>query len=151
MTDHLPCTAARWFTIPALLLLPLTALCLRLFGFKKMYRFTGRVAGLASGWTHAPLRPMVKAQQIAQSVTNANRRLSFFQASCLAESMLLWGLLKSCGIDARFCMGVRTITGPLDAHAWVRYGDAVLNDLPAVNRIYAELDLDYRTPGAGIK
>jgi hypothetical protein len=116
-----------------------------------MYRFAGRLAAVAAKSLQPLFNPMNKAEQVTQTVTKVNRRLSFYQASCLAESLLLWGILSGCGIDARLCLGVRTITGPLDAHAWVSYRGRVLNDIQRVQSIYATFDLGFLTPGASSK
>ncbi len=148
------CTHSKtswWLTIPVLFFLPFTALCIHLLGFKRIYAFAGRLAGLVSKWVAPSATPGIRAQQITQTVTLSNRQLSFYQAGCLAESLLLWSMLQSCGVDARIFLGVRTITGPLDAHAWVSYRNTVLNDIPSVHSIYAAFDLGQLTPGAGAK
>ena len=151
MTSCIQRPTVRWLLVPLLFLLPLTAFSIRLFGFNRIYGFAGRLAGVASKWGHLPAEPLRRAQQISQTVIEANRRLSFYQATCLVESLLLWALLRGCGISARFCLGVRTITGPLDAHAWVDYRNVVLNDIPSVENIYEMFDLGHLTPGANTK
>lgn len=138
----------RWLYAPVLFLLPLTTLSIHLFGFKRMYDFTRRMAIFAAKRLPSTRIPMSKAEQVAQTITLVNRRLSFYQASCLAESLLLWGILQCYGIGARFCLGVRTITGPLDAHAWVSYQGRILNDIQRVQSIYATFDLGYLKPGS---
>ena len=151
MTGSFQVRTLRGLSVPVLFSLPLTACFIHLFGFKQMYRFAGRLARLVSRWRPLPARPTVKAEQITRTVILVNRRLSFYQASCLVESLLLWGILSGYGIDARLCLGVRTITGPLDAHAWVSYRGRVLNDIQRVQTIYATFDLDDLTPGACAK
>ena len=140
-----------WLSVPLLIFLPLTAFFIRLLGFHRMFAFAGRLAGCVSKWAHTPAEPLCRAQQISQTVIETNRRLSFYQATCLTESLLLWAILQGCGIGARFCLGVRTITGPLDAHAWVGYRNVILNDIPSVETIYETFDLDHLTPGANAK
>ncbi len=151
MIARIQSRTARWLYPPVLLLLPLTALCNHLLGFRRMYRSMGRLAAFASRWIQPPADPAAQARQLAQTVIRSNRHISFYQASCLTESLLLWTMLQSCGIDARFYLGVRTITGPLDAHAWVSHRNTVLNDIASVQRIYAAFDLDPFTPGANPK
>ena len=113
MTGSFQVRTLRGLSVPVLFSLPLTACFIHLFGFKQIYRFAGRLARLISKWLPLPDHPAVKAEQIARTVIVVNRRLSFYQASCLVESLLLWGILSGYGIDARLCLGVRTITGPL--------------------------------------
>ena len=151
MTSCIQRPTVRWLSIPLLFLLPLTASSIRLFGFNRMYGFAGRLAGFVSKRAHPPAEPLRRAQRISQTVIASNRRLSFYQATCLAESLLLWAILRGCGIGARLCLGVRTITGPLDAHAWVSYRDVILNDIPSVETIYETFDLGHLTPGANAK
>lgn len=151
MTGTFQVSTLRGLSVPVLFSLPLTACFIRLFGFKQMYIFAGRLARLVSKWLPLPDQPTVKAERITRTVTLVNRRLSFYQASCLVESLLLWGILSGYGIDARLRLGVRTITGPLDAHAWVSYRGRVLNDIQRVQSIYATFDLDDLTPGACAK
>ena len=151
MTSSIQSRKIRGLSLPVLFSLPLIALSIHLFGFKRMYRFAGRMAAFAAKSLRPLHNPMSIAKQVAQTVTRVNRHLSFYQASCLAESLLLWGVLSGYGIDARLCLGVRTITGPLDAHAWVSYRGRVLNDIQRVQSIYATFDLDDLTPGACTK
>ena len=141
MTGNSPIEPYRWPFAAMMFLLPLTSVCMQFFGFKRSYIFMGRFSSLISkicGLSHTPL---TKAEQIARYVIVTNRRLSFYQARCLSESRLLWGLLRSLGFNAGFRLGVRTITGPLEAHAWVEFEGSVLNDIHYANRIYNTFDL----------
>jgi len=45
---------------------------------------------------------------------------------CLVRSLALFSILRNRGIAAQFVIGVRS--QPFAAHAWVQYGDTVLND-----------------------
>lgn len=147
MTGCIQLPTVRWLFVPLLFFLPFTAIAIRLFGFRRMYGFAGCLAGFISKWANPPAEPLHKAQQISRTVTLSNRCLSFYQATCLAESLLLWGILRGNGIDARFYLGVRTITGPLDAHAWVEYNNSILNDIESVKTVYETFDLGDLTPG----
>ena len=141
MTGNRNIEPYRWPFIAMMFLLPLTSIWMQFFGFKRSYIFMGRISGLASKVFGRSNTPIQKAEQIARYVVVTNRRLSFYQARCLPESLLLWGLLRSLGFNAAFCLGVRTITGPLEAHAWVEFQGSVLNDIPYANRIYNTFDL----------
>jgi hypothetical protein len=55
-------------------------------------------------------------------------RLPFAQGTgdCLKRSLSLTAVLRSRGIDAALCLGVRKF--PFSAHAWVEVGDTVVNE-----------------------
>lgn len=48
-------------------------------------------------------------------------RLLPLPRTCLKESLVLFGLLRRRGIDARFCLGVRKEGERLVAHAWIHW------------------------------
>lgn len=52
----------------------------------------------------------------------------------------MW-LARRRGIDADLRLGVRTITGRFESHAWVECEGVVLNDAENVGQIYTPLDL----------
>jgi hypothetical protein len=130
----------RWWLLQALLLLPLTSLALRWWGFR---RWQVILAGLLPG------RPALaiddRAQTLAQACGTARlvealaRRLPF-RASCLHQSWVLWWLLRRQGIPAELRIGVRKPASQLEAHAWVEYQDRVLNDADDVRQRYAPFD-----------
>jgi hypothetical protein len=47
--------------------------------------------------------------------------------TCLEQSLVLWYLLQRQRIPARFRIGVRTVAGKFEAHAWVEYEGTPLN------------------------
>ncbi|MFQ5744407.1 MAG: lasso peptide biosynthesis B2 protein [Acidobacteriota bacterium] len=135
-----------------LLLMPVVTLGLRLLGFKRLYVGLGRVSALvARGSVSRAAVPaeaaMADARRIAETVILTNRHYSLYEVGCLVESLTLWWLLRQRGIAAEFLLGVRTILGPLESHAWVEYEGAVLNDAENVRQIFAPFDLDAMTPG----
>ena len=59
--------------------------------------------------------------------------------TCLRRSVTLLRELNRMGIAGTIHVGVRTVDGSLEAHAWVQSGDVVVNDDPHVTATYAEL------------
>lgn len=59
--------------------------------------------------------------------------------TCLRRSVTLIRELHRLNIDGAIHVGVRTVDGEVEAHAWVQSGDVVVNDDPAVVATYAEL------------
>jgi hypothetical protein len=122
----------RWGALPArdrrlfaglLALLPLVAAAIRLFGLAQVQRTMIR-------WT--PDRPAaagrdVDARALARLVDAAARRAPG-RPSCLPRSLTLWWLLRRRGTDSTLRIGVRTVAGRLEAHAWVDHAGQPVND-----------------------
>ena len=127
--------------------LPLMSLALMIFSMKRLYVTLARLPLWSSGRMEEEDKGIGRARRIAEIVTLTNRDFSFYQAPCLAESLTLWGLLRCKGIPADLLLGVRTITGPFESHAWVEYEGIVLNDTEKVGKIYEPFDLNVMNPG----
>jgi hypothetical protein len=50
-----------------------------------------------------------------------------FPATCLRQSLVLYGLLKRRGVPSRFCVGVAKRGPALDAHAWIECDGVTLD------------------------
>lgn len=131
----------HWLFVQASLLLPLAALFLRIFGFKRCYVGIGRLLPLSDRFLFSTERNLAEARRIAKTVAIANHSFSPFIFSCLPESFTLWCLLRRRKIAAELRVGVRTITGLFESHAWVEYQNSVLNDIQTIADIYAPFDL----------
>lgn len=111
----------------SLLLLPLVALSLQVFGLNK-------TRALMAGFTGTRLTDiMPKSEQlkIAQDtarmvVVAANHGL--YPANCLKRSLLIWWLLARRGVTAEIKIGVRKSEDGFQAHAWVKFENTVLAD-----------------------
>jgi hypothetical protein len=51
--------------------------------------------------------------------------------------LTLWWLLRRRGIDGELRIGVRKVAGQFQAHAWLEYCGAVLNDRADVSQRFA--------------
>jgi hypothetical protein len=59
--------------------------------------------------------------------------------TCLRRSLTLVRELRRLGLAGTVHIGVRKVSGRVEAHAWVQVGDTVVNDDPAVTTTYTEL------------
>jgi hypothetical protein len=131
----------RRLKLRLLVLLPAIAIGLRLCGFRRCYLFLLRRSRRAASTLNAVPDPAVEAKRIAATVVSVNRRLLPYESRCLLESLVLLWVLRRAGIAAELLLGVRTIMGPFEAHAWVEYEGRVLNDVASVRSIYETFDL----------
>ena len=130
--------ADRVTLVRAFLLLPATALGLRVFGFNRVLALLVRVLPDA-GSSRSGDAGQRLAATTAQLVGIAARR-GPLRVTCLPRSLTLWRMLRNQGIDAELRIGVRRVAGLLDAHAWVEHGGLPLNDASNVAEKYAAFD-----------
>jgi hypothetical protein len=119
---------ARGLVFAAALALTTTWVGLRLLGFR---RWKGVVVWL----TRDPISNqsvidvgLVDSARAVAHIEHAVARHLFFKTNCLEQSLALWWLLRKRGIAAEVRIGVRKNEQRLEAHAWVDFGGAVLND-----------------------
>lgn len=106
---------------------------LRLWGFGPVTKWiTRRVQEVPA--TAPPSPAYVKAAERAVALASA---LYPGRAKCLEQSLVLYYLLRSRGIAVQYCQGVMAY--PFEAHAWVEYDGAVLNDIPEHAASFARL------------
>ncbi|MBK6799485.1 MAG: lasso peptide biosynthesis B2 protein [Acidobacteria bacterium] len=75
-----------------------------------------------------------KARRTAWLVNAAGGQPGF-RFNCLQRSLCLWFLLERCGIDCSIWIGSRRILDKFEAHAWVEFEGAVLNDSQDISGI----------------
>ncbi len=131
--------AGRGTVFAASLLLPLAGLALHLLGVRRALRlfagdlrFTGVFAPQA-------------AERVAREVERAGREYSLYPVDCLVRSLVVVWLLRRRGIAAEFRLGVRTLTGRFEAHAWVEHGGVPLGEDADVARVFDAFEF----PAAG--
>lgn len=117
----------------AWLLLPLTTVGLRLFGFRRVQ------AALLAGALSAGRVDLPTAQGTARLVHSA-AQWSPLRGSCLAQSLVLCRLLRGQGLAAELRVGMTRTEGRFEAHAWVEHGDVVLNDRQDVGQRFAAFE-----------
>jgi transglutaminase superfamily protein len=136
---------ARWersIFLRALVMLPVTAVGLRVLGLR-------RVQAILSTHPRAAAPPrgddLLHARQVARLVAAAARH-GPYRASCLPMSLTLQRLLRERGIDADLRLGVRKAAGCLEAHAWVeRHGEPIA-EAAAVHERFAAFEQPIAPP-----
>ena len=108
--------------------LPIAAQMLRLAGLR-------RTQGFLSRFLHFPTalpsihegRARNRALRMAHLVRMAVRN-GFGSPNCLAESVVLWFMLRRRGIAGNLRIGVSKEGGRFEAHAWVEFEGVALNE-----------------------
>jgi Transglutaminase-like superfamily len=130
----------REFILRAALLLPLTEMGLRLFGFRRWKELIEEFFlpdSLAEGLAAE------SEGEMALRVTRAVRSVELHGPSrpnCLERSMTLWWLLRRAGVPGELHIGARKQGERFEAHAWVELHGQVLNDSPEVHHHYSRFD-----------
>jgi hypothetical protein len=130
--------SARRTLLLAWLLVPLTAASLRIFGFRRIHAVLERVLPVTGGVARAPRRAAARAAAVARLVRAAARRAPV-GGGCLPTSIVAWALLRASRISAELRFGVRRGSGTLEAHAWLEYRGAVLDDSPGSPSVFTPI------------
>ena len=130
----------RWVVLCALFEIPVVCLALRLVGFGRIHGFLLRFSSRHPSQTLSELT-LSQARRISELVLRATRELWPRRVTCLRESLILWSLLLVRGLQAELRLGVRTLEGRLQSHAWVECQGVPLNDSPDVSREFEPFDL----------
>jgi hypothetical protein len=90
-------------------------LALKLMPFSRLLGLLNRLGSSPGSATIGPDVPCRRLERFAA----AAYRLLPLDATCLRESLVLYGLLRRRGASPRLCLGVRKDGRALSAHAWV--------------------------------
>ncbi len=121
----------------SMVILPLTALGLYLFGFKRTQIFMARFFPPGRSAELVGMNSLQEARVIARMVGVAARH-GVYHVSCLKQSLVLWCLLARRGIVSEIRIGVQKgQENPLHAHAWVECGGHTLNDSEDVRQRFS--------------
>lgn len=128
---------ARGMFLRATALLPFVCASLRIRGFRKTQALLQK--RFSEARDYAGPAPGSIAQLTARMVRAAVRH-GFGHPTCLEQSLVLWWLLRRQGIVSDLRIGVRRAGGKFQAHAWVEYAGAALNQVDAAHEHYAAFD-----------
>jgi hypothetical protein len=103
----------------ALYLQPLIALALALLGLKRLRRTLAHLAPPATAPAGDP-QQLVFARNAARLVSAA-AHAGPYRYTCLQQSLTLWWLLRSQGVDCEVRIGIRRAQGTFEAHAWLEH------------------------------
>lgn len=126
----------RWLA-KALLLLPLTALGLRLVGFKRCQTALARLAPVNGAHPTERADSLMRQARAAARMVSVAARYGPYRATCLRQSLTLWWLLRRQGIASDLCFGARKEAGRVEAHAWVELQGVALNEAQDVHQRFA--------------
>lgn len=128
---------ARKLFFRAAALLPFVGLSLRIRGYKKTQSWLQkRLESRNVSTLAAAAAPGELVDKTCRMVRAAEHH-GLTRATCLEESLALWYLLGRQNISSRIRIGVRRQAGKFEAHAWVEYEGAALNQSEELHRHYA--------------
>ena len=130
--------AERRLVLQIVTLLPVTALALRVFSFKRVCAALHWLAGPVG---QAPSEDEAAYVERARQWIRFVKRRGPYHGNCLSRSLVLWWLLHRQGIQSVLRIGARKPMAKLQAHAWVEYRGQPLNAGPRVRQRYATFDL----------
>lgn len=111
--------------LTSMLLLPLTALSLHLFGLKRTRTFMSRFVHAESATDLPEANSLKEAKVVARMVSVAAHH-GIYRANCLKQSLAVWWLLQLRGIHADLRIGVNKDEEQLHAHSWVELVGEIL-------------------------
>lgn len=121
------------------LLIPMIEFWMRKSSFQRCQKGLLRLARWLPPYTRRATS-LTEAEKIAKLVALGNQRYSLYPADCLTVALALQYVITRLGGQADLCLGVRTITGQFEAHAWVEVEGVPLNQLESVSDIYSRMD-----------
>jgi transglutaminase superfamily protein len=130
----------RGLILRAALILPLTEIGLRLFGFR---RWKGLIEKFSLPPRLPASLPAGAQRETALRAVRAVRSVELHgpaNPNCLERSMTLWWLLRRNGVEGELHLGARKQSGRFEAHAWVELCGQVLYDVAEVHQHYARFD-----------
>jgi transglutaminase superfamily protein len=123
----------------AVFLLPWSAISLRLRGFNKTRAALQKhLAPTAAAKTENCSAAVVV--QTTCRMVKAGAHYGIARPTCLGESLTLWYLLQKQDVPAALRIGVRKVSEKFEAHAWVEYAGAALNQQEEPHQHYAAFD-----------
>lgn len=125
--------ADRRILLRALVLLPTLELLLHTIGFRRSLKLLKRMGNNKASLSTKDWNP--RAWHIMRLTRLAARR-GWVHGNCLSQSLTLWTLLQSAGMESKLRIGVRKDRERLCAHAWIEMANFPLNDPLAANRQY---------------
>lgn len=136
--DSSPAVRRGWVVFRAALLLPTVAILLRMRGLQFCLRLARwRLRGIETGSCD-----FESASRIQVLVAHANERYSLLRVDCLPLSLVGWYLSRRMGCATTLRLGVRTLTGRFESHAWIEMNGVPVGEIEDVRNIYSTMDID---------
>lgn len=123
-----------------LFLLPLAALSLRVFHFRRIQRTMERWhGGGAPPTARNDAASFAEASASARMIEAASRH-GLARGNCLSRSIALWWMLRRGGMPVELRIGARKEGYRFEAHAWVELDGRAVNDSEDVSARYAPFE-----------
>jgi Transglutaminase-like superfamily len=129
---------AQELFLRAVVLLPLVAWSLKWRGFRATQAALERFLSKTDREPDTALRSRYAA--MAAHMVNAADRHGLVHPSCLAKSLTLWWLLGRQGMASHLRIGIRKENEKFEAHAWVEFEGAALNEPDGHHHHYSTFD-----------
>jgi len=118
----LPPAQRRQFLL-MLVALPLVSLSLRLFGYTRCRRWIESMSTCAA---HSATEQELRSAEVIAQLAEKAGRTGFYAATCLRQSLLVYGWLRRWGLAPELRLGVRKGIEDFAAHAWIELEGRVL-------------------------
>ena len=123
----------RWVLVQAWALFALLPGALRVAGFRRIQAFLTQTK-------QAPSPPAAAGTSDTVRMVDLAARYSPLRPNCLVRSLTLWWLLRRQGVASELHIGVRKQGDKLEAHAWLEWQGAVLNDQADIASHFSPFD-----------
>ncbi|MBC6417778.1 MAG: lasso peptide biosynthesis B2 protein [Prochloron sp. SP5CPC1] len=123
----------RSLFLQAYLLLPLVTVSLKLGGLGRTQTILARLSPLD---LHNISYAQNKNVRVTTKMVKIADKYSKLWSNCLRQSLVLWYLLRRQGVSSELRIGVRRQEGEFQSHAWIEFGNIVLNDRSNVRQQY---------------
>lgn len=130
-------TSEKWMLFQALLLLPVSAVVLRLWGEHCLVAALGE--SLPPTFNTERGIALQQARAAARMVALAER-YGPYPANCLKRSVVTYWLLRRRGIDCNLRIGVCKKSSQIEAHAWIECLGQPLNEGADVHERFSPFD-----------
>ena len=140
----------RLMFFEAFILLGVMRAAILLLSFRRITNLLGISQGVISSLPAANLA--VEPAVVGWAVQAAAAR-TYWESACLAQALTGMAMLSRRGINATLYLGVardESDPGTMAAHAWLRYGDAILTGAGGVER-YVSISSFSRPPADGTR
>jgi hypothetical protein len=128
----------RWTLLLILVWLPLISSSLRAVGYVRTRRWIEKLSSVKSPRA-ATDNDLQSSERLAQLAAIAGRR-GAVTATCLRQSLLVYGWLRHRGFAPELMLGVRKQEGAFDAHAWVELEGRALGQSEIVHAPLRQVD-----------
>lgn len=126
----------------AVVLLPLIGVSLRARGYKKTQVYLQKRLDGVTALQAQQERNTANVENTCRMV-RAAARYGLGHPTCLEESLALWYLLRGQGTAANLRIGVRKLADKFEAHAWVEWQGAALNQADKMHHHYAAFEGEF--------